>query len=91
MLKEFEPNSLPVSTASLAPDNNSPTFKNAKDLYDMVDATPIGEIPWQSFSLKYTRPKPKTLGPDGAQRPVIKLMSLANIWLWQYKKSVTSN
>ena len=55
--------------ASPAPHNNSPPSKNAKDLYDTINATPLGDIPWQSFSLKYTRPKPKTLGPDGEDPP----------------------
>ena len=55
--------------ASLAPHNDSLPFKNAKDLYDMIDAIPPGDIPWQSFSLKYTGPTLKTLGSDCEDPP----------------------
>ena len=53
-----------LQVSGQAPHNDSPPSKNARDLYDMIVATPVGDIPWQSFSLKYTRPKPKTLGHD---------------------------
>jgi hypothetical protein len=28
-------------------------FKNHTDLYDTIDKTPLGDVPWQSFTLKY--------------------------------------
>ena len=55
--------------AFLAPHNDSPPFKNAKDMYDMIDSTPLGNIPWQSFTLNYNGPPPDTLGPDGKSPP----------------------
>ena len=39
--------------ASLAPHNDSLLFKNAKDMYDTIDATPLGNVPWQSFTMNY--------------------------------------
>ena len=51
--------------ASLAPHNNSPPFKNAKDMYNTIDSTPLGDIPWQSFTLNYNGSPPENLRPDG--------------------------
>ena len=42
--------------ASLAPHNDSPPFKNAKDLYDTIVSPPLGNAPWQSFTLNYNGP-----------------------------------
>ena len=55
--------------ASLAPHNDSPPFKNAKDLYDTIDSTPLGNAPWQSFTLNYNGPPHEILGPDGEAPP----------------------
>jgi len=44
---------LDIWAATLAPHRDSPPFKNHKDLYSTVDATPLGDVPWDSFSLKY--------------------------------------
>jgi hypothetical protein len=30
-----------------------PPFANAADLYDMINSTPLGDIPWQSISFRY--------------------------------------
>ncbi|KAF8257621.1 hypothetical protein EI94DRAFT_1774396 [Lactarius quietus] len=39
-------------------DSPSPTpFKNHKDMYQTIDQTPLGDIPWNSFSLKYNGEK----------------------------------
>ena len=38
---------------SLAPHQDTPPFADHKDLYDTVDATPIGDAPWKSFGLGY--------------------------------------
>ena len=51
-------------TASLAPHHGSPSYANAKALYDTIDSTPIGDIPWQSFTLNYNSPSPEDLGPN---------------------------
>ena len=39
--------------ASLAAHNISLPFRNAKDMYNTIDATTLGYIPWQSFTLNY--------------------------------------
>ena len=39
--------------ASLAQHDDSSPFLNHQDLYDMIDSTPIGGVPWQSASLSY--------------------------------------
>jgi Plavaka transposase len=44
--------------ASLAQHDDSPPFLNHQDLYDTIDATPIGGVPWQSASLSYDGPLP---------------------------------
>ena len=54
---------------SLAPHHDSPPFANAKDLYDMIDSTPLGDTPWQSFTLNYNGPLPESPGPNGENLP----------------------
>ena len=44
--------------ASLASHDDSPPFLNYQDLYNTIDATPIGGIPWQSATLSYDGPLP---------------------------------
>ncbi|KAF7310321.1 hypothetical protein MIND_00406200 [Mycena indigotica] len=39
--------------AALYPENHPP-FANDEDLYATIDSIPLGDIPWQSFSVKYT-------------------------------------
>jgi hypothetical protein len=34
-------------------DGQSPPFANAQDLYNVVDATEVGDVPWQAFAIKY--------------------------------------
>ncbi|KAN0124616.1 hypothetical protein V8E53_001577 [Lactarius tabidus] len=41
--------------------DDSPTpspFENHKDLYKTIDQTPLGDIPWSSFTLKYNGVRP---------------------------------
>jgi hypothetical protein len=38
-------------------------FANHTDLYDMIDAIPVGGVPWQSFSVTYTGLRPETNVP----------------------------
>ena len=64
--------------ASLAPHHDSPPFKNAKDLYDTIDATPLGDTPWQSFTLNYNSPLPESPGPNGENLP----WTTANYDIW---------
>ncbi|KAG1834931.1 hypothetical protein DFJ58DRAFT_868489 [Suillus subalutaceus] len=37
---------------------DNPPFADYKDLYDTIDATPLGDVAWESFSLKYNGDKP---------------------------------
>ncbi|KAN0133153.1 hypothetical protein V8E53_008877 [Lactarius tabidus] len=39
-------------------------FKNHKDLYDTIDQTPLGDIPFGSFSLKYNGERPMEEVPE---------------------------
>jgi hypothetical protein len=34
-------------------DDPSPPFANAQDLYDIIDATELGDVPWQGFAITY--------------------------------------
>jgi hypothetical protein len=43
---------------SLAPHGDSPPFLNHNDLYETIDAIPVGGVPWQSFTFTYEGPKP---------------------------------
>jgi hypothetical protein len=35
-----------------------PPFRNHNDLYDTIDSTPLGDTPWESFSLRYDEAVP---------------------------------
>jgi hypothetical protein len=37
--------------ATLLKHHDSPPFANHSDLYETIDSTPMGGVPWQSFSL----------------------------------------
>ncbi|KAG2107467.1 uncharacterized protein F5147DRAFT_745971 [Suillus discolor] len=39
--------------ASLAAHSDTPPFTNHTDMYDTIDSTPLGDVPWQSFSSQY--------------------------------------
>lgn len=39
---------------SLLPHGEGPPFRNHIELYDTIDATTLGDTPWQSFKLHYT-------------------------------------
>ena len=45
--------------ASLAAHNDEPPFANAKDLYTTIDATPLGDVPWETFSLQHNGTQPQ--------------------------------
>ncbi|KAG2134177.1 uncharacterized protein EDB93DRAFT_1242713 [Suillus bovinus] len=38
--------------------NDNPPFADHRDLYKTIDATPLGDVAWQSFSLQYNGDKP---------------------------------
>jgi hypothetical protein len=40
-----------------------PPFVDAADLYDTIDSTPLGDVPWQNISLKYTGTPPDDRTP----------------------------
>jgi hypothetical protein len=44
---------LSLWAASLAQHHDEPPFKSHNDLYHTIDATPLGDVPWESFSVKY--------------------------------------
>ncbi|KAG2132524.1 uncharacterized protein EDB93DRAFT_1309634 [Suillus bovinus] len=43
---------------TLAVHRDNPPFADYKDLYNTIDATPLGDVTWESFSLKYNGDKP---------------------------------
>jgi len=45
--------------ASLAAHDDNPPFASHNDLYNTIDATPIGDVPWESFSVRYNGAKPE--------------------------------
>lgn len=60
-------NLLNVWAASLAPHHDTPPFKDHKELYSTIDATPIpgGNVNWETFNLCFCPPD-KDLPPDAA-------------------------
>ncbi|KAG2337300.1 hypothetical protein BDR05DRAFT_952748 [Suillus weaverae] len=47
--------------ASLAAHGDTPPFTNHTDMYDTINSTPLGDVPWQSFSSQYNRILPDDL------------------------------
>lgn len=50
---------LKLWAASLAAHNESPPFANHTEMYSAIDSTPLGDIPWESFSLEYNGDRPE--------------------------------
>lgn len=50
--------------ASLLKHNDVPPFANHSDLYNIIDAIPLGDIPWQHLSVRY-----QGVRPDGVVPP----------------------
>jgi len=48
---------------SLAEYGGKPPFESHKDLYNTIDAIPIGSVPWQSHTFTYEGQKPPTNAP----------------------------
>jgi hypothetical protein len=47
--------------------NGSPTlppFENHRNMYKTIDKTPLGDIPWSSFTLKYNGARPSDNVPE---------------------------
>lgn len=54
--------------------DTSPPFANSKDLYDVIDAIEVGDVAWQSFSVKYNGEI-----PEGSTPPTWKT-SAFEVW-----------
>lgn len=50
-------------TAGTAPLGGVSPFASHTDLYSTIDAIPIGGVPWQTFSVSYSGPQPKSNVP----------------------------
>jgi hypothetical protein len=49
---------LSLWAASLAPHNDEPPFSKATHMYNTIDETPLGDVPWQSFTLQFNGTRP---------------------------------
>ncbi|KAF9236563.1 hypothetical protein BU15DRAFT_63917 [Melanogaster broomeanus] len=54
---------LSLWASTLARHGDAPPFADHKDLYDMINASEVGDIRWQSFEGNYTGEKPSTNPP----------------------------
>jgi hypothetical protein len=45
--------------ASLAAHGDTPPFANHDDMYDTIDSTPLGDIPWETFTSQYNGARPE--------------------------------
>ena len=54
---------LDLWAATLLKHDDTPPFANHTDLYDTIDSTPLGDVPWQTFSINYNADEEV---PDGA-------------------------
>jgi hypothetical protein len=44
--------------ATLIKHGDAPPFSTHRDLHNTIDATPIGDVPWQNFFMTYSGEKP---------------------------------
>ncbi|KAG1875828.1 hypothetical protein F4604DRAFT_1880739 [Suillus subluteus] len=49
--------------ATLARHHDTPPFADHKDLHNVIDATQLGDVPWQCFSAQYSGEWPKVVPP----------------------------
>ncbi|KAF9236807.1 hypothetical protein BU15DRAFT_88999 [Melanogaster broomeanus] len=45
---------LDLWAATLLEHGKQPPFANHRDLYNVIDSTPLGSVPWKSFTISYT-------------------------------------
>jgi Plavaka transposase len=50
--------------ATLLKHGGAPPFANSSDLYNTIDSIPLGDVPWQHFSLKYNGELPDGTIPE---------------------------
>lgn len=50
--------------ATLLKHYDTPPFASCSDLYNTIDSTPLGDVPWQSFSLTYQGELPGDTTPS---------------------------
>lgn len=53
-----------IWSATLAQHNASPSFTDHHDMYGTIDSIKHGDVPWQSFNITYTGPKPAQSVPS---------------------------
>lgn len=51
---------LKIWGASAAASGGQPPFVDHGDLYNAIDAIPVGGVPWQNFEVSYSGPRPET-------------------------------
>ncbi|KAG1830283.1 hypothetical protein F4604DRAFT_1887434 [Suillus subluteus] len=49
--------------ATLARHHDTPPFADHKDLHNVIDATQLGDVPWQCFSAQYSGERPEVVLP----------------------------
>lgn len=54
---------LDLWASSIAKHNDVPPLADHRDLYNVIDSSPFGDVKWQSFSLYYTDEQPEDNPP----------------------------
>jgi hypothetical protein len=55
---------LDLWASTLLKHDDTPPFANHTDLFNTIDSTPLGDVPWQSFSLNYNGEVPQADAPS---------------------------
>lgn len=50
--------------ASLAAYNDAPPFANHNEMYETIDSTPVGDVPWESVTMEYDGVRPDNNVPS---------------------------
>lgn len=61
--------------ASLAQYGDIPPFSSHGNMYDDIDSTPLGDLPWESFSLQYNGTVPDDNTPSWMNAEY-------DVWFW---------
>ena len=72
---------LSLWAVSLATHGDEPPFSKATDMYNVIDSTPLGNVAWESFSLRYNGTRPTENVPSWMEVEY-------DVWFWDTRTLV---
>ena len=72
---------LEIFSVYLHKHENRPPFSSCADLYDVIDSTPVGDIAWECFGVKYSG--------DPTENPAPWMDDVYDVWMRDPESAVT--